>query len=115
MKIIRCSILAMATLASSVTLGVAQAAITLPPSIAKSKTLRICSAINLPPMEFMSPQTQPEGVDIDLANAISKKLGLKTKFINMPFAGLIPALLADHCDVIMSQLFIKKIAPEGDR
>lgn len=108
MKIIRCSILALAALASSVMLGVAQAAITLPPSIAKSKTLRICSAINLPPMEFMNAKTQPEGVDIDLANAIAKKLGVKTKFINMPFAGLIPALLADHCDVIMSQLFIKK-------
>ena len=80
----------------------------LPPAMLKSKTIRYCSAVNLPPMEFMSPQTKPEGVDIDLGDALAKKLGLKPVYINMPFAGLIPALLADHCDAIISQLFIKK-------
>lgn len=105
---IRSSLPAMIALASLVMFGTASASVQLPPSMIKSKTLRICSAINLPPMEFMSPETRPEGVDIDLANAIASRLGVKTRFINMPFAGLIPALLADHCDVIMSQLFIKK-------
>lgn len=81
--------------------------LTLPPEMAKSKTLRICSAINLPPMEFMNAETKPVGLDIELADGIAKKLGVKTEWINMPFAGLIPALLASHCDVIISQLFIK--------
>lgn len=79
----------------------------LPPNIAKSGTLRICSAVNLPPMEFMNAATRPTGLDIDLGDAIAKRLGVKTDWINMPFAGLIPALLASHCDIIMSQLFIK--------
>jgi polar amino acid transport system substrate-binding protein len=79
----------------------------LPANVLAIKTLTICSAVNLPPMEFFSPEQQPEGVDIELANLLAGKLGLKTKFINIPFAGLIPALLADHCDMIMSQLFIK--------
>jgi polar amino acid transport system substrate-binding protein len=79
----------------------------LPADVTASKTLTICSAVNLPPMEFFSPEQQPEGVDIELAGLLAGKLGLKTKFINIPFAGLIPALLANHCDVIMSQLFIK--------
>ncbi len=79
----------------------------LPDNIVASKTLTVCSAVNLPPMEFFSPSQQPEGVDIDLANELAGRLGLKTKFINIPFAGLIPALLAHNCDVIMSQLFIK--------
>lgn len=81
---------------------------TLPPAMMKSKTIRYCSSISLPPMEFMSPQTKPEGADIDLGDALAKNLGLKPVYINMPFAGLIPALLADHCDAIISQLFIKK-------
>jgi len=79
----------------------------LPADITSTKTLTICSAVNLPPMEFFSPTQQPIGVDIELANLLASRLGLKTKFINIPFAGLIPALLANHCDVIMSQLFIK--------
>jgi len=86
----------------------AQAAPPLSPEMQKSKTIRYCSAVNLPPMEFMSPETKPEGVDIDLGNAIAKGLGVKPVYINMPFAGLIPALLADHCDAIISQLFIKE-------
>jgi polar amino acid transport system substrate-binding protein len=79
----------------------------LPANIAASKTITFCSAVTLPPMEFFNAQQQPEGVDIDLGNALAQRLGVKSKWINMPFAGLIPALLADHCDAIMSQLFIK--------
>ncbi|MDE2516997.1 MAG: ABC transporter substrate-binding protein [Rhodospirillales bacterium] len=76
-------------------------------TLTRKGTLHVCSAINLPPMEFLGADTQPAGVDIDLGDAIGKQLGLKTVWVNMPFAGLIPALLAGHCDAIMSQLFIK--------
>jgi polar amino acid transport system substrate-binding protein len=79
----------------------------LPAHIVRTKTIRYCSAVNLPPMEFMNAQTQPVGVDVDLGDALAHRLGLKPVWINMPFAGLIPALLADHCDAIISQLFIK--------
>ncbi len=85
----------------------AQAADTLPADVTASKTLTFCSAINLPPMEFFSPSQQPVGVDIELGDALAKRLGVTAKWINMPFAGLVPALLAGHCDAIMSQLFIK--------
>lgn len=79
----------------------------LPARMMRTKTIRYCSAISLPPMEFMNAKTQPVGVDIELGDALAKQLGLKAEWINMPFAGLIPALLADHCDAIISQLFIK--------
>ena len=79
----------------------------LPDRITASKTITYCSAINLPPMEFFNEKQQPVGVDIELGDAIAGRLGLKSKWLNMPFAGLIPALLADHCDAIISQLFVK--------
>ncbi|MDE8344851.1 MAG: ABC transporter substrate-binding protein [Acidocella sp.] len=79
----------------------------LPPDVVASKTLTFCSAVNLPPMEFFSPAQKPEGVDIELGDALAAKLGLHATFLNIPFAGLIPALLAGHCDAILSQLFIK--------
>ena len=79
----------------------------LPDRIGASKTITYCSAITLPPMEFFNDKQQPTGVDIDLGDALASRLGLKSKWVNMPFAGLIPELLADHCDAIISQLFIK--------
>jgi len=79
----------------------------LPAHIMQTRTIRYCSAISLPPMEFMNAQTKPVGVDIDLGDVLAHRLGVKPVWINMPFAGLIPALLADHCDAIISQLFIK--------
>jgi polar amino acid transport system substrate-binding protein len=63
--------------------------------------------ISLPPVDFMSPAGKPIGSDIELADGITKRLGVKAEFINMPFAGLIPSLLAGHCDAIISQLFVK--------
>jgi polar amino acid transport system substrate-binding protein len=83
-------------------------AATLPPRLASSHEIRFCSAVSLPPMEFMNAKTEPTGVDIALGDALAKRLGVKPVWINMPFAGLIPALLAGHCDAIMSQLFIKQ-------
>jgi polar amino acid transport system substrate-binding protein len=79
----------------------------LPADITSSGTITYCSAVTLPPMEFFDPNQQPEGVDIELGDLLATRLGVKAKFINMPFAGLIPALLAGHCDAILSQLFIK--------
>ena len=79
----------------------------LPANITSSKTITYCSAINLPPMEFFNDKQKPTGVDIELGDTLAKRLGVQSKWVNMPFAGLIPALLADHCDAIISQLFIK--------
>jgi polar amino acid transport system substrate-binding protein len=80
---------------------------TLPGDIKASKTITFCSAVTLPPMEFYSPAQEPEGVDIELGDAMARHLGLGARWINIPFAGLIPALLGGQCDAIMSQLFIK--------
>jgi polar amino acid transport system substrate-binding protein len=87
---------------------VAHAASTpLPADITASKTITFCVAIELPPLEFFSPTQQPEGSDIDLGNVLAKHMGLQVKWVNTPFAGLVPNLLAGHCDAILSGLFIK--------
>jgi polar amino acid transport system substrate-binding protein len=101
-------LLALATVgAAALGAGSPARAASLPAHIVQTGTIRYCSAISLPPMEFMNAQTKPAGVDIDLGDALAHRLGVKPVWINMPFAGLIPALLADHCDAIISQLFIK--------
>jgi len=79
----------------------------LPASITTTKTITFCSSLTLPPLEFLSDSQQPEGSDIDLGDALAKRLGVTAKWINMPFAGLVPNLLAGHCDAVLSGLFIK--------
>lgn len=87
--------------------GAAYADSDLTASISSSKTLIFCSALSQPPMEFVNTQQHPVGLDVELGTALAQRLGLKVKWVNTPFAGLIPALQAGACDAIISQLFIK--------
>jgi polar amino acid transport system substrate-binding protein len=77
-----------------------------PPLTVSPGALTICSAINRPPMEFFSAAQQPAGVDIELGKALAAQLQLRPVFVNLDFTGLVPALLAGHCDIILAQLFI---------
>ncbi len=70
-------------------------------------TIRYCSDISSPPLEFYQNGTQPAGSDIALGNAIAAELGVQPVWVNTAFSGIIPALQADHCDAIISQLFNK--------
>ncbi|HLW94536.1 MAG TPA: ABC transporter substrate-binding protein [Solirubrobacteraceae bacterium] len=70
-------------------------------------TIRYCSDISSPPLEFYKNGTTATGSDIDLGDAIAQTMGLKPVWVNTAFAGIIPALQAGHCDAIMSQLFDK--------
>ncbi len=78
----------------------------LPPSILATKTITFCSAMTQPPFEFYDTQLKPEGVDIEMGELLASQLGLSVKWINVPFAGVIPALLAKHCDAVLSGLNI---------
>ena len=84
----------------------ASAPIKAPSAIAKTGTLRIGSGLEYPPMEFFNNQHQPAGVDVKLGQAIAKSMGLKTQFVQIAFAGLIPALNANRIDMIMADMNI---------
>jgi polar amino acid transport system substrate-binding protein len=70
-------------------------------------TIRFCSDISSPPLEFYANGQTPDGSDIDIGNAIAARLGVKAQWVNTAFAGIIPALQAGHCDAILSQLLDK--------
>jgi polar amino acid transport system substrate-binding protein len=76
-------------------------------AVAQAGTIRYCSDISSPPLEFYKNGTVAAGSDIDLGNAIAQALGLHAAWVNTAFSGIIPALQAGHCDAIMSQLFDK--------
>jgi polar amino acid transport system substrate-binding protein len=62
-------------------------------------------AATFTPFEFQK-DGQLTGFDIDLINALTKKLGLTTKPMNMDFKGLIPALQGGRLDIINSAMYI---------
>jgi polar amino acid transport system substrate-binding protein len=79
------------------------ASITAPASIASSGTLAFCSDITYPPEEsYKQGTTTPQGSDIDIGNYIAGKMGVKARFDNTGFDGIIAALLAKKCDAVIS-------------
>jgi len=71
----------------------------------KDGSLDIGSDIAYAPIEFLDEKTnEPVGLDIDLANALADVMGVKAKFNNSAFDGLLAALDADRFDALMSAM-----------
>jgi polar amino acid transport system substrate-binding protein len=78
-----------------------------PPAIIQSGKLQFCSTIATPPVEYYTKSHVATGTDVQLGSAIAHQLGLKPVWLDVTFSGIIPALQAGHCDLIMSDLYIK--------
>jgi polar amino acid transport system substrate-binding protein len=76
-------------------------AVTPPAGIAKAGQIVYCSDITYPPEEFYRGST-PVGSDVDIGTAVARRLGVKARFDNTGFDGIIAALLAKRCDAIIS-------------
>jgi polar amino acid transport system substrate-binding protein len=88
---------------TTVTTAGSGASITAPASIASAGKLVFCSDITYPPEEsYKQGTTTPEGSDIDIGNYIADKMGVKARFDNTGFDGIIAALLAKKCDAVIS-------------
>src|SRR5450830_1847483 len=72
-------------------------------------SLGLCTqwAFAAPQVSFDEAQ-KPRGLTVDLGLEIAKRLGDKqVQWRVIPFSGLVPALLAQQCDMIVDQLFDK--------
>ena len=78
----------------------------LPKAIQDSGVIRIGSDIEYAPVEFFKENTKiAQGLDVDVANAIAAKLGVKARFIDdTDFAGIILALRSGRFDIVMSAM-----------
>ncbi len=91
-----------ATTAATTTSG-GGSSIQAPASIKSAGTLAFCSDITYPPEEsYKAGTTTPEGSDIDIGTDIARRMGVKARFDNTGFDGIIAALLAKKCDAIIS-------------
>ena len=81
----------------------AAASITAPANIKSAGRLVFCTDLTYPPEESYKPgTTTPEGSDIDIGTDIAKRMGVKARFDNTGFEGIIAALLSKKCDAIIS-------------
>jgi len=89
------------------------ASITVPAAITSAGKLVWCSDITYPPEEFYGPDgTTPMGSDIDIANEIGKRFGVPSEIDNTSFDGIIPALNAKKCDLIISGM---NVTPDREK
>jgi polar amino acid transport system substrate-binding protein len=78
----------------------------LPAAIQNTKVIRVASHLGYPGVESVpAGSKQLQGVDVDLCQAIAAQFGdLHCAFNETPTANLIPSLLTDQADVILSGL-----------
>ncbi len=77
----------------------------LPEAIRQAGTFHLSVNSTYAPMEFHDPATNElKGLDVDLAEGIAKRLGVKIAWTDVPFDQLIPSLQTGRTDFIISGL-----------
>ncbi|MEN9560528.1 MAG: hypothetical protein RLZZ502_1739 [Pseudomonadota bacterium] len=98
-KFLRLLVVAVLTVSSS--LGYAQGALD---EVMKNKVLRVGIPTDFPPYGFVGTDLQPQGLDIDMANYLGAKLGVKTELVVVSSANRIPYLQTKKADLVISTL-----------
>lgn len=67
----------------------------------------ICTDATYPPFE-VKRNDQIVGFDVDVAQAIGRELGVKVRFVNLEWAGVLGSLESGKCDLVMAGVTITK-------
>lgn len=79
-----------------------------PAPLAEKGFISYCATIDNPPRAFFNEAGLPQGFEIDLGVEIAARMGLEVRWEQMSFDGIIPSLLAERCDAIVQELFIRE-------
>lgn len=77
--------------------------------LSKAGKILVATDTTYPPMEFEDDAGKPSGFDIDLADELARRLGLKAEFVVMGWDGILAGLHANRYDLIVSSM---NITPE---
>ena len=72
--------------------------------IEKNKLIRIAIPTDFPPYGFVGTDLKPQGLDVDMANLIAQKLGVKAELVVVTSANRIPYLQTKRADLVISTL-----------
>jgi polar amino acid transport system substrate-binding protein len=73
-------------------------------TIQKSRVIKIAIPTDFPPYGFVGLDLQPQGLDIDMANYIGVKMGVKVELVIVTSANRIPYLQTKKADLVISTL-----------
>jgi len=99
----RRSFLVAAAVACSLVSSLAQAQAALDDVMAK-KVVHIAIPTDFPPYGYVGTDLQPQGLDIDMANYIGAKLGVKVELVPVTSANRIAYLQTKKADLVISTL-----------
>jgi polar amino acid transport system substrate-binding protein len=83
--------------------GAAQAQTALD-DIMKAKEIKIAIPTDFPPYGFVGTDLKPQGLDVEMANYIAGKLGVKVELLPVTTANRIPYLQTKKADLVISTL-----------
>lgn len=76
--------------------------------ILKRGELRVGLDAGYMPFEMTNKKGEIVGFDVDVAKEMAKAMGVKLKIVNTDFDGIIPALMADKFDIIISGMTVNQ-------
>lgn len=96
--------LALAAAAAATLFTVQAQAQTALDDILKAKEIKIAIPTDFPPYGFVGTDLKPQGLDIEMANYIAAKLGVKVELLPVTTANRIPYLQTKKADLVISTL-----------
>lgn len=67
--------------------------------VVKAGKLRLGVDLTFPPLQFRDPKTkEPQGYCVEISKLMAKDLGVEIEWVELPFAQLVPSLLAGKFD-----------------
>lgn len=72
--------------------------------IMKAKEIKIAIPTDFPPYGFVTTDLKPQGLDIEMANYIAAKLGVKVELLPVTTSNRIPYLQTRKADLVISTL-----------
>lgn len=76
-----------------------------PPNLIKAGTLIMSINPTLPPLQFVDDKGQLQGMRVELANELCKRMGLTPEYIRTEFATMVPGLAGKRWDMINTGIF----------
>ena len=74
--------------------------------VVSSGVLRVAMTVDQPPFNMRARDKTVIGFDVDLAGALASAMGARLEIVELPFPELLPALLEDKVDMVISGLTI---------
>ncbi len=72
--------------------------------ILKAKEIKVAIPTDFPPYGFVGTDLKPQGLDVEMANYIGAKLGVKVELVPVTSANRIPYLQTKKADLVISTL-----------